>query len=132
MDLSIFEDNLLTLTDIAASGALALNGVGTTLSSARFVEPDLAVSVARTLDVSSTQPVVNSAAPGGYTQTRRYFTFKVPQTLSNGNITINTVKMQTAFDPQATAAEQLQNVRQFLAMVNLTVMEEFIKNADVS
>lgn len=60
----------------------------------------------RTCLATSKAPVVNSAAPNGYTQQRSTIVFHIPMLLDNGNYTTNTVKIEVAFDPEADASER--------------------------
>lgn len=50
-------------------------------------------------------PRPNVAAPGGYTQGRSTVTVKVPKVLANLARTVNTAKVELAFDPETTVAE---------------------------
>lgn len=48
-----------------------------------------------------------STAPNGYTQSRSSVTGKVPLSLDNGNVTVNTIKIEVSCDVETTDAEKL-------------------------
>jgi hypothetical protein len=78
---------------------------GNTQSTARMVEDNASEKFRTVIDLSVSPAVPNSAAPGGYTQSRRTVVSKEPKTLANDNVTVNTVRTQVAFDPETTPAE---------------------------
>lgn len=51
------------------------------------------------------EPKPSSGAPNGSTQARAAMTFKSPLVLDNGNVTVNTVRVEVAYDPETTSAE---------------------------
>jgi hypothetical protein len=51
-------------------------------------------------------PIVNSGAPNGYTQQRSAIKGLVPLSLDNGNRTVNSVKIELAYDPETTDTEK--------------------------
>jgi hypothetical protein len=65
---------------------------------------------------TSRSPVPNSAAPNGYTQQRSGIVFHVPMLLDNGKITVNTVRIEVAFDPEADSTERAY-LRELIAHV---------------
>jgi hypothetical protein len=58
----------------------------------------------RTAEFSVKEPVSSPTAPGGYTQCRATSFIKIPLELENGNVTVNTVSVQVAYDPETDAA----------------------------
>jgi hypothetical protein len=58
----------------------------------------------RTAEFTVKEPVPSTTAPGGYTQCRASSFIKIPVELENGNVTVNTVSIQVAYDPETDAA----------------------------
>lgn len=52
------------------------------------------------------QPKVSATAPNGYTQARNTIVVKAPLVLDNGNVTVNTVKIEISVDVETTSAEK--------------------------
>lgn len=72
------------------------------------VSADTDLRLRRTMDAHIYQPKPNSGAPNGYTQGRAKVVFKSPLLLDNGAITVNTVKVEVAFDVETTDAERTE------------------------
>lgn len=71
------------------------------------------------------QPKVNAAAPNGYTQARNTMLLKAPLVLDNGNVTVNTVRVEFAFDVETTSAEK-DTLRHYVAqLITESSFEEF-------
>lgn len=66
----------------------------------------------KTVDFSYKPPKVQASAPNGYTQARNTVVFKSPLALDNGNMTVNTVRIEISCDYETTAAEKatLRNI----------------------
>jgi len=77
-------------------------------------DPD--VRTRRDVICSSNIARVKADAPNGYTQSRRSVFIKVPLTLDNGKVTVNTFKGELSTDVETTDAEKLE-IRQLAAQV---------------
>lgn len=98
----------LSGSTIAGTGGTAvtwnkMNQVGNKVSLAVTSDADLRVR--RTMDVTAKSPTVNPGAPNGYTQARVVKVYKAPLLLDNGAITVNTVKVEVAYDVESSASE---------------------------
>lgn len=78
---------------------------GGTLSSGKLVEDDVGEKSRLVINISASPATQNSATPGGYTQSRRNFSYLKPKILANGNSTVNTVRIQVSFDPESTETD---------------------------
>lgn len=95
--------------------ATTLSSLGSTLNKhTLFLDENLSIVMRRLMEVFSKPPVASAGAPGGYTQQRTTVLVKVPITLGNGNVTVNTVKVEVAFDPETDAAGRTL-LREFVA-----------------
>jgi hypothetical protein len=56
-------------------------------------------------EFSVKNPQPSPSAPGGSTQARATLLIKSPLTLANDNRTVNTVKIEVAYDPETTSAD---------------------------
>lgn len=94
---------------IAATGgsALAFASMGQAGSNSLLLaaSADTDLRLRRTIQVTAKLPAVSVAAPNGYTQARSTMVFKKPKLLANGKITINTVRVEVAYDVESSAAE---------------------------
>jgi hypothetical protein len=61
----------------------------------------------RTITFSKTDPKPNASSPGGYTQERRLVVIKRPKTLDNGDVTIETLRMEMSTASETTDSEKL-------------------------
>jgi hypothetical protein len=59
----------------------------------------------RTIEFTVKEPKVQSSAPNGYTQARAVALMRVPLELDNGEITVNTVRLEVAVDPETEDSE---------------------------
>jgi len=93
---------------IAPTGGSALPFAG---SGARgdthqiFATADTDLRTRRAIVCTVRDPKVLATAPNGYTQARCAFTLKSPLTLDNGNVTVNTVRIEFSYDPETTHTE---------------------------
>jgi len=95
-------------TTVAASGGTDVTLVSLGIQGNKnplIFSTDTNLATRRLAEFSVKQPAVSTSAPGGYTQARNTILVKFPKTLSNGSITVNTAKMELAYDPQTTQAE---------------------------
>jgi len=96
-------------TSITASGGTALtwsslgNLGNSKITLAALVDTDFRLR--RTIDVNVKAPSVNANSPNGYTQARVSFLFKKPKLLANGKVTVNTARLEFAYDVETTQAE---------------------------
>jgi len=100
--------SVLSGATTAASGgsALAFTGAGIRNNShALYVAADTDLRTRRALVCSVKEPKVSSSAPNGYTQARSTVTYKAPLSLDNGNVTVNTVRVEVSYDVETSAAE---------------------------
>ena len=93
---------------ISAGTATTLKTKGTELNLHNvYVDDGSALIDLTTMKFTVNDPVVQSSAPGGYTQARRKVRVFVPRTLANGNRTVDTFDIQMSTDPETTDAERL-------------------------
>lgn len=62
----------------------------------------------RSITFTKTAPKVEPSAPNGYTQVRTKEVIKIPLLLDNGKYTVNTVKVEVAYDVETSDAERLE------------------------
>lgn len=72
-----------------------------------YLDDGATLSGQTTFEFSQKQPKVSVGAPNGYTQARNSTLIKQPFTLDNGNLTVNTIKIEVSCDVELTAAEKL-------------------------
>lgn len=109
--MSISQLSLLESATITPSGGTALPFGSTapangTVKAFSTIDTDLRSR--RTIDFSVKEPKILATAPAGYTQARANCYLRVPFTLDNGNTTTNTLKIEVAYDAEATQAEVLE------------------------
>lgn len=86
-------------------------------SATYFVEEDPDLKTRREVVITAKAPKVSASAPGGYTQARSTMLFKSPMTLANGEVTVNTVRIEVSYDPELSEADKAtlrQDAAQFL------------------
>lgn len=81
----------------------SLGQVGNKLPIAVVSDTDLRTR--RQIDVTVKSPTPNSGAPNGYTQARVTKVYKRPLLLENGKLTVNTAKVEIAYDVESTPTE---------------------------
>lgn len=106
--MSLSAVSTLTGSTIAGTGGTAVNWtkmgqIGNKVSLAVTADADLRSR--RSLDVTAKQPSISASAPNGYTQARVTKVYKQPLVLDNGNLTVNTVKVEVAYDVETSATE---------------------------
>lgn len=106
--MSLTSATTLSGSTIAGTGGTAvnwskMNQVGNKVSLAVTTDADLRVR--RSIDVTAKPPTVNPGAPNGYTQARVSKVYKAPLLLDNGAVTVNTVKVEVAYDVETSATE---------------------------
>lgn len=106
--MSLSNASTLTGATISASGGTAVTWATLGLVGNKniiVVPADTDFRVRRQIDVTVKQPSVQASAPNGYTQARVTAFYKKPILLANGKITVNTVKVEVAYDVESTAAQ---------------------------
>lgn len=97
--------------------ALAFEQANSTGSSVNlFASADTDLLTRRGIYCSVKEPKVSSTAPNGYTQARAVAMFKSPLTLDNGNVTVNTVRIEFAYDVETTQTE-IEELRVIAAQI---------------
>lgn len=71
-----------------------------------FLDDAATLLLRKTMVATSKQPVANAGAPNGFTQQRSTVVFHVPITLANGNTTVNSAKIEVAYDPETSDADR--------------------------
>lgn len=122
-------------TAVAATGgtdvtlvSLGIQGNKNTL----YFSTDTNLSTRRLAEFSVKAHAVSASAPGGYTQARNTILVKFPKTLANGAITINTVKVEVAYDPQTTQAEVETYCETVAQMLGTSAFMDFQKNQNLA
>lgn len=77
------------------------------------------------MEFSVKDPVVQSTAPGGYTQARETVFVKKPMTLANGNRTVNTINITISRDPEMTEADLLAFRLEATQLIGLSSLDDF-------
>jgi len=94
----------------AASGGAPLTFSslgGTSLGQNTLIVPaDTTLSLRRSMNVNASAAKANANSPGGYTQARQTLRFNVPRTLSNGNVSVDTVEIKLSTDVQTSIADK--------------------------
>lgn len=88
----------LAFTEVQSAGNKVIIGVAA----------DTDLRLRRTIEATVHSPKPNNGSPNGYTQARTKTVYKAPLLLDNGQITINTVKVEVAFDVESTDAERTE------------------------
>lgn len=97
--------------------AIEMLSIGNTQTSTQLVQDDKSEKSRIVIDLSASPARPNAAAPGGYSQSRRNLTLKVPKVLDNENTTVNSIKATVSFDPETTSAEVKNLVDKFVALI---------------
>lgn len=93
-----------------------------------IVPTDTSMSLRRSINLSTVDPKVSINAPGGYTQARAYAQFNFPRTLSNGNVSTDTLRVEFATDRETSLANK-QEMRQLVAQALVdSDFDEFFDN----
>lgn len=117
--MSISAASVLVDGTVAATGGTATTFItkGATLNEHRVVLNDSSEFVSQTkLEFKTREPVVNAAAPNGYTQKRNSVKCLKPLILDNGGITTNSFDISISVDVETTDAEIL-TLRSLLAQI---------------
>jgi len=64
--------------------------------------------IKRFWEFTKSTPKIQTDAPNGYTQVRIKCLGKFPKTLANGKVTVNTVKVEFAYDIETSTADRLE------------------------
>jgi len=100
--------SVLTGATITPSGgsALAFDGAGIRNGTHTLnCDADTDLRTRRQFVCSVKEPRPSAGAPNGSTQARAAIVFKSPLALDNDNVTVNTVRVEVAYDPETTSAE---------------------------
>lgn len=100
--------NTLSGATITASGGTAVTWATQGLvgnKNVLVVPADTDFRVRRQIDAVVKQPSPSASAPNGYTQARASVLYKKPILLANGKITVNTVRVEVAYDVETSAAQ---------------------------
>jgi len=92
----------------AGGSATTFSSLGP-VSAGKAILADLAATdfkLRKSLEATVKAFKASVSAIAGYTQQRNQILVKVPKLLANGKYTINTVKVELAYDPETTAAER--------------------------
>lgn len=106
--MSLANASVLTGPTITASGgtALGLSSLGQNGNRVSLVATaDTDFRTRRTMDFTAKAPNSNVAAPNGYTQARPSVLIKAPITLANGKLTVNTLRIEMAYDVETSQAQ---------------------------
>ena len=109
--MSIDNASLFEGAPVAPSGGTALpfgplgasKGVNTI-----YATDDTDLRSRREIVFTTKEPKVSASAPAGYTQARAVAVFKSPLELDNGNSTVNTVRIEVAYDAETSTAEKTE------------------------
>lgn len=106
--MSLSNASVLSGATITPSGGTALpfSSLGIQNSSNTiYATGDADLRTRRSIVCSVKDPKVSAGAPNGYTQARATAVFKSPLELDNGMITVNTVRVEFAYDVETSQAE---------------------------
>lgn len=70
-----------------------------------FIDDGSSLILRKTVLATSKTPVPNASAPNGYTQQRSTIVIHQPKLLANGEYTVNTMRLEVAYDPESTGSE---------------------------
>jgi hypothetical protein len=97
--------------------ALAFAGAGARGNSHLiYATADTDLRTRRSIMTTVREPKPSSVAPNGYTQARTAFVLKSPLELDNGNLTVNTVRIEFSFDVETTQTE-IEELRVLAAQI---------------
>lgn len=122
-------------TSVAATGGddQVLKGLGISNGShVVFYDGDGASTARRTAAFSSSFPKPNENSPGGYTQDRRTLVFKRPITLANGDLSVETVRVQLATASETVESDKVEMLEQVAQMLVNTDFSEFWHEGSLS
>lgn len=101
---SIFADATITSS---AGTALPFGSLGSVAgSNTLYALDDADIRTRRDIICTTVQPRTKADAPNGYTQARSTAFIKVPLSLDNGGLTVNTIRIELATDVETTDAEK--------------------------
>lgn len=106
--MSLTNASVLVGPTITASGgtALALSSLGQNGNRVSLVATaDTDFRTRRTMDLTAKTPNSNVSSPNGYTQARPSVLIKAPIVLANGKTTVNTLRIEMAYDVETSQAQ---------------------------
>lgn len=109
--MSLNNASLLSGASVAATGGTALpfGSLGSPGSiNTLYASDDSDIRTRREIVCQTRAARQNVDTPNGYTQSRSIVTVKTPLSLDNGEVTVNTVRIEIATDVETTDAEKLE------------------------
>jgi len=106
--MSLSNASVLSGATMAPSGGSAITFSSSGISNGAnmiYCTSDTDLRTRRTMVASVKDPKPSTGAPNNSTQARATIVFKSPLELDNGNVTVNTVRVEVAYDPETTSAE---------------------------
>jgi hypothetical protein len=127
--------SILSGATIAPTGGSALAFESEGISAGQnplFASADTDLRTRREILCSVKKPKVSAGAPNGYTQARATALFKSPLELTNGSVTVNTVRIEFAYDVETSQAE-IEELRIIAAQICTDAdFAEFVKSLSVA
>lgn len=103
--------SILSGATMAPSGGSALDFASAGQSkgvNTLYATDDTDLRTRRSIVATTKDPKVSSSAPNGYTQARSTVVYKAPLVLDNGNVTVNTVRIEVSSDVETSTAEKTE------------------------
>jgi len=119
----------------AATGGTALSFVSqgnTAGQNILYVSTDTQLNTRRSLVCNASGPKTSATAPGGFTQARASIRLNVPRTLSNGNVSVDTIELKLSADGQTTVAEKQEMLNLVAQACTDADFTEFFTNLAMS
>jgi hypothetical protein len=89
--------------------ALAFSSAGQSAGiNTLYATADTDLRTRRSIVATVKDPKVSASAPNGYTQARATVVYKAPLALDNGGVTVNTVRIEFAYDVETSTAEKTE------------------------
>jgi len=96
-----------------------------------YAQDDSDIRTRREIVCKTVQATTNPDKPNGYTQSRSALTLKVPLSLDNGSVTVNTVRIEVSTDVETTELEKLALRQLALQVLSDSDFTEFWNNQSV-
>jgi hypothetical protein len=132
--MSLNDASLLESGTVSASGgtALAFESKGMLLDkNTLFVSADTDLRTRREVDCLVKYPKIQASAPNGYTQARAIVTLKVPLSLDNGAVTVNTIQISMSYDVETSDTEKDDMLTLGAQILSDSDFSGFFKNLSV-
>jgi len=128
--------SLLESATITPSGGTALPFIlaGSPVNDAvkAYASGDTDLRTRRSIHFSVKEPKVSATAPNGYTQARAQVYIKIPFSLDNGLVTTHSVRIEFAYDAEATQAEVLEMRKIACQAIIDSDLDEFYNNLSLA